>query len=60
VFDMLDPVLERGDVKEALEVCNADMVWLRMYKKSRMAGIGKGVAMDKVPMGRKEWEFLKI
>jgi hypothetical protein len=60
VFDMLDPVLERGDVKEALEVCNADMVWLRMYKKSRMAGIGKGVAMDKVPMGRKEWDFVKI
>jgi hypothetical protein len=62
LFDILEPVLEREDVRRALEVCNADMVWLRMYKKERVAGNGKGneVALDKMPMGRKEWEFVRI
>jgi hypothetical protein len=62
LFDILEPVLEREDVRRALEVCNADMVWLRMYKKERVAGNGKGneVALDKMPIGRKEWEFVRI
>jgi hypothetical protein len=60
LFDILEPVLEREDVRRALEVCNADMVWLRTYKKGRMAGKGNGVTMDNMPMGRNRWEFVRI
>jgi hypothetical protein len=41
VLDMLDPVLEKEDVKEALECRNADAVWLKLYEKSKQAAVEK-------------------
>jgi hypothetical protein len=57
---MLDPVLEREDVKRAMEMCNADAVWLRLYTKSKQAIGGKGVAMDKMPIGQPHWNFVRV
>lgn len=55
---MLEPELEREDVRRSLERCNADAVWLRMHKKER-ASIGRE-GVGKVPVGRSEWKFVKI
>jgi hypothetical protein len=56
VLEILDPVLERDDVRSKLEVCNADAVWLKLYKKGKVPEMG--VAMDKLPVGK--WQFVKI
>jgi hypothetical protein len=56
VLEILDPVLEREDVRSKLEACNADAVWLKLYRK------GKGKEMDgainKLPVGK--WQFVTI
>ncbi|KAF1961578.1 HEAT repeat protein-like protein [Byssothecium circinans] len=54
VLDMLDPVLERDDVKIALEVRNADAVWLRLYWKGQN---GRGVVELGGPVKKPEGEF---
>jgi hypothetical protein len=61
LFQILDPVLEREDVRRALEVCNADMVWLRLYKKGRtLATPVTKPAMDILRTGRPHWQFVRI
>ena len=61
VLDMLEPVLERGDVREALDGANADAVWLRIYRK-RSAGRGHAGASEvgRVPVGKANWAFVKV
>jgi len=68
MLDMLDTVLERIDVKTAMECWNADAVWLRLYRKrvqmyegengdcahAKVAGL-----VGKMPVGRPEWCFVK-
>jgi hypothetical protein len=61
LFQILDPVLEREDVRRALEMCNADMVWLRLYKKGRTLPTSRAApAMDRLPIGRPHWQFVRI
>jgi hypothetical protein len=59
VLDMMDPVLQREDVKRAMERCNADAVWLRLYTKELAKG-GMGVAMDRVPEAKLDWHFVCV
>jgi hypothetical protein len=56
---MLDPVLEKEEVKRAMETCNADAVWLRLYKKGNAAQAGN-VGKTKMPVGRAHWRFVEI
>lgn len=70
MLDILDPVLTLVHVREALDHSNADAVWLRLYKKSRQAGIKQhstsgAVAqtqrmLAKVPIGKPHWHFVQI
>ena len=59
ILDILEPVLERGDVKRALEKCNADAVWLRLYKKELAKG-GTGAVMDRMPQAKPRWHFVRV
>ncbi|KAH5401487.1 hypothetical protein HBI32_171380 [Parastagonospora nodorum] len=59
VLDMMDPVLEKEEVKRAMERCNADAVWLRLYTKELAKG-GTGVAMDRVPEAKLDWHFVCV
>jgi hypothetical protein len=45
-------VLERTDVKAALEGSNADAVWLRLWRKGKVGVVGKA------PVGR--WGFVEV
>lgn len=69
MLDMLDPVLGTDRVYQALEYCNADAVWLRMYKKSRQSanehavsvGALKGfTSAGRLPVGKAEWQFVRV
>ncbi|KAF1847565.1 uncharacterized protein K460DRAFT_281540 [Cucurbitaria berberidis CBS 394.84] len=70
LLDMLDPVLERSDVRQALEQCNADAVWLRLYKKIKRNSLQKSsgsrlsddtfTSTRKVPVGRPHWQFVRL
>ncbi|USP77608.1 hypothetical protein yc1106_04882 [Curvularia clavata] len=74
MLDILDPVLERSDVRKALECSNADAVWLRLYKKGRRQGNREQSAiatstsaatqtqrmLGKVPIGKPHWHFVRI
>ncbi|KAH7063799.1 HEAT repeat protein-like protein [Paraphoma chrysanthemicola] len=53
---VLDPVLEREDVKSAMEMYDKDAVWLRIYKKRKVVE-GMGI---KRPVGRAEWQFVVV
>lgn len=59
---ILDPVLEREDVKRALEKCNADAVWLTLYRKGieRNEAAGSCAPKLKTPSGRPEWNFVQV
>ncbi|KAI1507762.1 hypothetical protein L13192_06740 [Pyrenophora tritici-repentis] len=65
-MNMLDPVLARSDVREALECANADAVWLRLYKKSQRGGSDETgmkksqMVMGKLPVGKPHWNFAKV
>ncbi|KAF1927291.1 uncharacterized protein M421DRAFT_65303 [Didymella exigua CBS 183.55] len=43
VLDMLDPVLARPDVRQALDKANADALWLRMYRRRAGGGMNMPV-----------------
>ena len=70
ILDILDPVLEVSDVRQAMEHCNADAVWLRLYRKSKRKSAGGSVDAHisaqsftsslKVPVGRSHWHFVRI
>ncbi|KAF2821424.1 hypothetical protein CC86DRAFT_331974 [Ophiobolus disseminans] len=70
MLQILDPVLEREDVRRALEMCNADTVWLRLYKKGKkgessghdnpIVSAGPCATASKVPVGRSGWQFVRI
>jgi hypothetical protein len=70
ILSMLDPVLERSDVREALECCNADAVWLRLYKKNKQSAGGERTGLGpaakalgvigKLPVGKPHWEFVRV
>ncbi|EUC48004.1 hypothetical protein COCMIDRAFT_88628 [Bipolaris oryzae ATCC 44560] len=75
ILDMLDPVLESKNVRQALACSNADAVWLRLYKKSRRdesgkqsiipvsgpgAAVQKRMIFGKVPAGKPHWQFVRI
>lgn len=70
MLDMLDPVLARSDVREALEHSNADAVWLRLYKKQQQTGRGQQISSDastkargllgKTPVGKSHWKFVRF
>lgn len=57
VLDMLDPVLERADVRTALECANADALWLRLYRKERIDGGQKERLIGPVVPG---WKFVEV
>lgn len=59
ILEILEPVLERGDVKRALERCNADAVWLRLYKKDLTKG-GMEAVMDRMPEAKPNWHFVRV
>ncbi|KAF2277782.1 HEAT repeat protein-like protein [Westerdykella ornata] len=69
IVDMLDPVLQRQDVKEALEVRNPDAVWLRLLRKSRLSSKGnmggeeivdKDCFIGRMPVGKPQWRFVMV
>jgi hypothetical protein len=51
VLDVLDPVLHQSEVRSALEVGNADAVWLSMHGRRTWTG--------KRPVGKPGWEFVR-
>jgi hypothetical protein len=67
---ILDPVLGSDEVRQALETCNADAVWLQLYKKRNdgvMASIPDAsrsektsATNDRLPVGRPHWHFVSI
>ncbi|EFQ85332.1 hypothetical protein PTT_19756 [Pyrenophora teres f. teres 0-1] len=66
MMNMLDPVLARSDVREALECANADAVWLRLYKQSQR-GSSDDVGMTtahiitgNLPVGKPHWNFVRV
>ena len=70
ILDMLDPVLARSDVREALECSNADTVWLRLYKKQKqtekvqqtrsdVSEMAHGL-LSKIPAGKSHWQFVRL
>lgn len=58
MLEILEPVLEREDVRRALEMCNADAVWLKLYKKGKLTS--PGAPMHKLTVQRSHWQFVKI
>ncbi|CAN9339128.1 unnamed protein product [Alternaria alternata] len=70
ILDMLDPVLARSDVREALECSNADTVWLRLYKKQKQTEKVQQTRSDasemahgllsKIPTGKSHWQFVRL
>ncbi|KAF2678161.1 hypothetical protein K458DRAFT_377196 [Lentithecium fluviatile CBS 122367] len=69
VLDMLDPVLEKPEVKKAMESRNADAVWLRLYKKSKRAAEQKEMQWElpvelggpvKMPQCAKDLGFVEL
>jgi hypothetical protein len=63
MLNMLDPVLLRSDVRAAMEKCNADAVWLRLYKKSLQNGGEKTAAaglVGRIPAGKPHWHFVQV
>jgi hypothetical protein len=70
IMKMLDPVLEREDVRRALEMCNVDAIWLWLYKKAKQQSSsnfnspisteGMDSAMEKMPAGRPHWRFVSV
>ncbi|CBX97281.1 similar to HEAT repeat protein [Plenodomus lingam JN3] len=61
MLDMLDSVLEREDVRSAMECWNADAVWLRLWKKgSQVEHVAKGVGVGEMPVGRPQWRFVAV
>jgi hypothetical protein len=70
MLDILDPVLGRADVREALECCNTDAVWLRLYKKRKQSAGGERTGADlaakahvivgRLPVGKPHWQFVRV
>ncbi|KAH7408516.1 armadillo-type protein [Phaeosphaeria sp. MPI-PUGE-AT-0046c] len=66
VLAMLHPVIDRNEVRRALESCNADAVWLQLYKKGKhiqaldILELRQGIAMHKLPVGRPQWQFVSV
>ncbi|KAF2126115.1 HEAT repeat protein-like protein [Dothidotthia symphoricarpi CBS 119687] len=70
ILNVLDPVLDRIDVRQALEYSNADAVWLRLYKKSKQnfpQTSTKSInlaetspSVGKLPVGRPHWDFVRL
>lgn len=70
VLDMLDSVLARDDVKQALDARNADAVWLRLYRKSKVTSKAKdeqwnyptelGGPVREVEGVAEEWGFVTL
>ena len=65
-MDMLDPVLARSDVREALECANADAVWLRLHKKSQRQSSDEvelkkaQILIGRLPVGKAYWQFIEV
>ncbi|KAL5115367.1 hypothetical protein ACEQ8H_006743 [Pleosporales sp. CAS-2024a] len=60
ISQMLDPVLERADVKKSLDKGNADALWLLLYKKAKVAKGGVRIAKMKMPKERPGWHFVRV
>lgn len=69
MLNVLEPVLGKQDVREALERSNADAVWLRMYKMALRRGEGgaglklaerRELGIGKVPVGMGKWRFVAV
>ncbi|KAJ4363452.1 hypothetical protein N0V83_009745 [Neocucurbitaria cava] len=66
ILDMLDPILEKSaEVREALEEYNADAVWLRLYKKSKLRTettkpVDSFVSIGRTPVGKPHWHFVPL
>ncbi|KAI8942024.1 hypothetical protein NX059_000130 [Plenodomus lindquistii] len=62
MLDMLDVVLEKEDVRSAMECWNADAVWLRLYKRGLQGNrsVLTDMGLRGIPVGRPEWRFVKV
>jgi hypothetical protein len=67
IIDMLDPVISRDDVRQALESRNPDALWLRLFRKSNLLTSNSGIetihSADKptaLPTGKPHWNFVQI
>ena len=70
VLDMLDPVLANKDVKDALDARNADAVWLRLYKKNKIANndakekqvsdMNLGGPVREISSAEENWGFIQL
>lgn len=70
ILDILGPVLETSNVRQALEARNADAVWLRLYRKDmRLPQVKRSDVEGNVellsskytlPQGRPGWQFVTI
>ncbi|KAG9189295.1 hypothetical protein G6011_06163 [Alternaria panax] len=70
MLDMLDPILARSDVREALECSNADAVWLRLHRRQQQTDKGQQTSseasnsayglLSKIPTGKPHWQFVRL
>ncbi|KAF9691582.1 hypothetical protein EKO04_010229 [Ascochyta lentis] len=63
LLDMLEPVLERPEVRSALERANADAVWLRLRRRTKdgigiAGGVRDGGCVPTVPVCGGRWTFV--
>jgi hypothetical protein len=51
---------------QALEICNADAFWLRLYRNGKhvaradVLNIPQGAGMNRLPVGRPHWQFVSV
>ncbi|KAH8704566.1 armadillo-type protein [Phaeosphaeriaceae sp. PMI808] len=58
ILQTLNPVLEQNGVLRSLNVCNADAVWLCLYKKYKHPSSKVSTFVGQAPVGRRDWHFV--
>ncbi|KAF2714771.1 hypothetical protein K504DRAFT_365914 [Pleomassaria siparia CBS 279.74] len=66
ILDMLEPILERSNVRESLEYRNTDAVWLRLLEKNRLMASDNNVltqfriSVPEISQGLPRWNFVRL
>ncbi|KAH7117874.1 HEAT repeat protein-like protein [Dendryphion nanum] len=64
IVDMLDPVIEKADIRRSLESRNPDAVWLRLRRKMQQNSLNDKIkefaVIGNIPTGKPEWVFIQV